>query len=94
MFDSVMGVLHYYRQPGLTVGATQVKLQNLKVVSPLISALDTEICFNIETNASLDERQLQILKWIIGSTQCPSQLTESSSLLGTTNGLILELGPR
>ncbi|XP_066999437.2 phosphoribosylformylglycinamidine synthase [Anabrus simplex] len=90
-----MAIIWFYRTPGLSSGATSVKLKQLKTELPLVAGLKTELCFNIETNSKLSESDLEKLRWILGSPFEPDKLTTEPHFEGSQNGsLLIEIGPR
>ncbi|KAF4520706.1 hypothetical protein B566_EDAN012493 [Ephemera danica] len=93
IFHATMPVLHLYRQPGLSTGATAVKLAALKKISPELTGLQSELCFNVESSA-LETREISMLRWILGSPQHPELLSNSSTLNESPNSLLVEIGPR
>ncbi|KAK6630680.1 hypothetical protein RUM44_002849 [Polyplax serrata] len=88
-----MTVLHYYRVPGLSDGATSVKLEVLKEIFSGVSELKTESCFNIKITKKLTNDDERKLRWILGSPQKPESLA-GTSFLDSKKGEIIEIGPR
>jgi len=76
-----MSLLHFYRKPALS----PTKKDNLlllvrKGVSPDISDIETEYCFNIETTAPLVDEEIHILRWLLSETFEPENFSEESFL--------------
>ncbi|XP_039297799.1 phosphoribosylformylglycinamidine synthase-like [Nilaparvata lugens] len=94
--NDIMAVIHFYRSPGLSHGATLAKLKELKKASSLITGLSTELCFNVELsdpNLSCDD--LAKLRWILGSPLDDSALrTESLPRSDLLQSTVIEIGPR
>lgn len=88
-----MPVIRYYRSPGLSAGASAVKLDVVKGISPNVKGLETESCFNIEIQSKFTDEEVEKLKWILGSPHSP-KLLQATSFLDNKNGEIIEIGPR
>jgi len=56
--------------------------------------LETEFCFNIETTERLNERQTEILQWLLAETFEPEKTGSASFLSTADGGEVLEVGPR
>ncbi|KAK2080291.1 hypothetical protein QBZ16_000144 [Prototheca wickerhamii] len=69
--------------------ATLLREARRKAV-PGLTALDTELCFNISLLAPLERAEARTLCWLLRETFEPEQLVASSRLSGTT----VEVGPR
>ncbi len=52
----------------------------------------SELCFNVETNQKLTEKELEILQWVLSETFESWKLSAKSSLL--SEGKVAEVGPR
>lgn len=84
-----------YKYPGLTVGTVASKVKLLKQVSPLVSGVRTELCYNLEVKGSLNDQDRKILFWILGNPLHPDQLSTTPNLVGHPHGsLLIEIGPR
>lgn len=89
-----MVVVHYYRQPGLSSGALLRKLRDLKALSPLVEALSSELCYNVEVQEPLAAGDEDKLRWILSSPLHPD-LQREPHLYGKRFGsLLIEIGPR
>lgn len=88
-----MTVIQYYKTPGLSHGATAVKVDALKDIISNITNLKTELCFNIEVKQPLDKAEEGRLLWILGSPYHPQNI-RNSPFLDEKNGDIIEIGPR
>lgn len=88
-----MSVIHYYKVPGLSDGATAVKLEAIKEIHPETSDLKTESCFNIQVKRALSSEDEKKLKWILGCPRNPNSIS-TSSFLDAKRGEIIEIGPR
>ena len=76
-----MSLLHFYRKPALS----PAKKDNLLLlvresVSPDISDIETEYCFNIEITAPLADEEINILRWLLSETFEPENFSEESFL--------------
>jgi phosphoribosylformylglycinamidine synthase len=89
-----MTLLHLYRSPGVSPThrsrLLEVARQN---VSPAISTLDTEYCFNIDATADLEPEEHRVLAWLLAETFEPDRLGPST-FLDDHEGTVLEVGPR
>ncbi len=80
-----MGLLHFYRKPALS----QEKKDNLLLLvreglSPDISDIETEYCFNIEATAPLADEEINILRWLLSETFEPENFSNESFLTDNT----------
>jgi phosphoribosylformylglycinamidine synthase len=91
-----MGLLHFYRTPGLSHAARQALLQNARrTISPDIAGVDTEYCFNVESDGEPTPEELRVLAWLLSETFEPEQFGRESFLDGGGElGVTLEVGPR
>jgi len=93
-YNPAMTVLHYYRSPGLPAARRDALLASLRAhACPRLKGLQTEFCFNVETDGALDVDQLRILEWLLAETFDPEGFA-TKSLLNTAAGEVLEVGPR
>jgi phosphoribosylformylglycinamidine synthase len=89
-----MALLHLYRSPGLSQTHRSHLLEIARQrVSPVISAIDTEYCFNVDATGDLGPEEHRVLAWLLGETFEPDQFGLSSFLDGG-GGTVLEVGPR
>ncbi len=87
-----MSLLHLYRHPGLTEAKTSTLLSLARDrVSPAISGIDTEFCFNIEAAIPLSDVHRRILEWLLAETFQSAGFSDRSFLGAATT---LEVGPR
>jgi phosphoribosylformylglycinamidine synthase len=100
-----MGLLHFYRSPGLSVSATRALLDRARSDASMhISEIRSEMCFNVETSGPLSESEARILAWLLSETFEPEGFGESSFLLdgieedrlrgGIYGARLVEVGPR
>ena len=88
-----MGLLHFYRTPGLSHAARKTLLQNAREsLSPDIASVDTELCFNVKSDGEPTPEELRVLAWLLSETFEPEKFGRSSFLEG--DGVLLEVGPR
>lgn len=90
-----MGIIRFYKVPGLKSGQFKNKFNDLKHISNLIIGLETELCYYVEIKESLNEEEIKVLKWILSSPIEPNNL-KSHSVFDEEldNYLIVEIGPR
>src|SRR4030067_682259 len=87
-----MNLLHFFRKPALSETRKNGLLSFArKDVSPHIRGMETEFCFNIETSAPLNGREIETLKWLLAETFEPEQCSPGSFL---ARDQVLEVGPR
>lgn len=90
-----MSVVHLYRAGDESRAGVLEKLRLLKAVSVLVGSLDTEVCFNIELSAPLDEHARQKLHWLLAHPFHPEQLAAQPHLVAQPGrSLVIEIGPR
>ncbi|MGB9715147.1 MAG: phosphoribosylformylglycinamidine synthase [Thermodesulfovibrionales bacterium] len=94
-----MSLIHLYRKPAISQSKKDYLLSILKQrISPEISDIETEYCFNIETIAPLNGEELNILRWLLSETFEQENLSETSFLTqnskSKTQNSIIEVGPR
>lgn len=94
-----MTLLHLYRTPSLSAYQTADLLSTARqIVSPTITGIETEFCFNIAVENQLTKDEMRLLRWLLAETFEPKQFSDKSFLnqnskLKTPN-LVLEVGPR
>jgi len=87
-----MSVIHIFRTPGVSPAQEAALLEMARrKVSPEITGIDTEHCFNIETDGALSTSEAKVLQWLLAETFENHRLTEKS-ILGAEG--VLEVGPR
>ncbi len=87
-------LIHLYRKPALNEYEILSLIRRIThKISAEILNIKTEFCFNIELEGSLDDRQMNVLTWLLAETFEPQGLSENS-FLNPAEGLILEFGPR
>ncbi len=88
-----MSLLHLYRAPGLSPAQQNSLLQEAQErVSPTIRDIETESCFNIQTESALTSEAQQILTWLLSETFEPDRFGPESFF--KTEGTLFEVGPR
>jgi hypothetical protein len=64
-----MTLLHLYRAPGLSEASRNALLQMARQrVSPAISGIETEFCYNIDAAEPLDLQERGVLEWLLRET--------------------------
>jgi phosphoribosylformylglycinamidine synthase len=87
-----MPLLRYYRKPALSRTKEKELLALVrKRISPSVTGIETEHCFNIETARSLSAGEERILRWLLSETFEPGNFSPASFL---PPGAVLEIGPR
>jgi phosphoribosylformylglycinamidine synthase len=88
-----MPLLHLFRHPGLSTTQTANLLRTVRSgVSSAVSGLETEFCFNVDTERPLTRDERRMLAWLLAETFEPNGFGEESFLAGA--GTVLEVGPR
>lgn len=90
-----MAILKFYKVPGLKSGQLRNKLNDINKVSKVISDLKTELCYYIDTKDQLNEKELQLLQWLLVSPLETNTLKTISAFneQNSTN-TVIEIGPR
>ncbi len=87
-----MTLLHFHRSPALSETKEDALLAFArKHVSPRITRIETESCFNVETTAPLSDAEVGTLRWLLAETFEPDRFAPGSFL---TADRVLEVGPR
>ncbi len=94
-----MTLFHLFRTPALspyqTAGLLAAAQQN---VSSVITALETEFCFNVASDSALSADEMRLLRWLLAETFEPEKFSTSSFLTHNsklrTQNAVLEVGPR
>ncbi|XP_078050163.1 phosphoribosylformylglycinamidine synthase [Augochlora pura] len=90
-----MGIIKFYKSPGLRSGHLRNQYNSLVLLSQSIIGLDTELCYYIETKESLSDEELKLLKWILIPPFEKHSLKSDSVLDHKSDGsLVIEIGPR
>ncbi len=88
-----MSLHHLYRTPGLSPVQKRTLLQGaVERVSADIHSIQTEYCFNIQTEGALTPEQEKVLTWLLSETFEPHRFGPESFL--KAEGTLLEVGPR
>ncbi|KAL5699972.1 phosphoribosylformylglycinamidine synthase [Ranunculus cassubicifolius] len=92
-------IIHYYRVPFMQESATAELLRSVQTkVSSDIVALKTEQCFNVGIDSALSDKKLEVLKWLLGETYEPDNLSMESFLDKEKQdgviAIVVEVGPR
>ncbi|KAB0796519.1 hypothetical protein PPYR_10580 [Photinus pyralis] len=93
MVNKDHSIVRLYRTPGYTNAKSEEILLKLKQKNAHVHALDTELCYNIETTGLTDSDK-KILKWVLQDPFKPRNLTERSQLSLISGSIIIEVGPR
>ena len=94
-----MVLFHLYRTPALSVyQAAGLLVSAQHKVSPAISAIETEFCFNVAADSPLTDDELRLLRWLLAETFEPENFSDKTFLTPQSAipvpQLILEVGPR
>jgi phosphoribosylformylglycinamidine synthase len=94
-----MIIIHLFRTPALSSFQNTALLTTARqVVSPAITAIETELCFNVAVASSLTADEIRLLRWLLAETFEPKQFSYSSFLVRPSSHVphptILEVGPR
>ncbi len=88
-----MPLLHLYRAPGVTDAERQALLDLARRhVTADIDTVETEICFNIDSQRALSSAQQETLAWLLRETFDPRGFAPTSFL--DAEGEVIEVGPR
>lgn len=90
-----MGIIKFYKVPGLKSGRFKSKLNSIVGISDSINGLETELCYYVETKEPLNEEESRLLKWIL-IPPFEQENLKSCSAFDEKSGknLIIEIGPR
>jgi len=76
-----MTLLHHYRTPSLSAYQTAHLLSTAKqIVSPAITGIETEFCFNLAVESQLTKDEMRLLRWLLAETFEPKQFSDASFL--------------
>ncbi len=86
-------LFHFYRTPALSPARKKRLFNSLQEsVVPQIKGLETEFCYNVQTQETLSERVIELLSWLLGETFEVNQFGRGSFF--PERGISLEVGPR
>jgi phosphoribosylformylglycinamidine synthase len=88
-----MTITRLYRTPGLSTVERSKAVATARNLGLEIDAIDTEHCFYVASDGALEDRQLDILRWLLAETFEPEGFSDQS-FLATDGGEVLEVGPR
>lgn len=90
-----MGIIKFYKVPGLKSGQFKNKLNSIVGILDSINGLETELCYYVETNEPLNKEEARLLQWILIPPFEQDNLKSCSVFdeLSEEN-LIIEIGPR
>lgn len=84
-------MIRLYRKPALSKYKTKNLLNTvINEVSNNIFNIETEICFNISITDSLNQREIDTLKWLLSETFEQDNFSDKTFL----HGDVIEIGPR
>jgi phosphoribosylformylglycinamidine synthase len=100
-----MSLLHLFRKPALSQAKkNELLFMARQKISPIISDIETEYCFNIQAKETLTDDELGVLRWLLAETFEPENFSDKSFLNsppatspltnGRANGVVVEVGPR
>lgn len=89
-----MGILRFYRTPGLKTGQLKNKLRKITQIETSVIALETETCYYVETTDSLNEEEVRTLKWILAPPFERECFRSSSVFDDVQVATVIEIGPR
>lgn len=86
-------ITRLYKTPGFTNAKTEELLNKLKQRNAHVCAVETELCYNIESTGLSDDDKKK-LQWILRDPFSPRSLTEKTQLKTMSGSIIIEVGPR
>lgn len=89
-----MGILRFYKAPGLKTGQLKSKLQKVLQIEASVTDLETELCYYVETTVPLEEKEKQLLKWILAPPFERGCLRRDSVFSENQDHIVIEIGPR
>ncbi|HTF99934.1 MAG TPA: phosphoribosylformylglycinamidine synthase [Nitrospirota bacterium] len=91
-----MTISRFYRMPALSIYRTADLLRSAqRTVTPAITNIETEFCFNIASENSLSRDGYHLLRWLLAETFEPRQFSDTTFLASCSGStIILEVGPR
>ncbi|RWS06657.1 phosphoribosylformylglycinamidine synthase-like protein, partial [Leptotrombidium deliense] len=91
-----MSVHQFYQRPSLGEGKTREIFAKLKTVSSELVSLETEYCYYVEYEGTLNNNEKALLRWLLTPT-FNTELREESVLRKICNrekNVLVEVGPR
>ncbi|XP_018377307.1 PREDICTED: phosphoribosylformylglycinamidine synthase [Trachymyrmex cornetzi] len=85
-------ILKFFKTPGLKTGQLKNKLHKVLQIEASVTSLETELCYYVETE-SLEEDEVQVLKWIL-SPLLEGECLRCDSMFSDTQNHVIEIGPR
>ncbi len=93
--NSAMGLIHFFRTPGAPAAAAGTLLRRARErVSADLQAIESELCFNVDTDGDLTAEETEILGWLLSETFEPDQFGARSFLATGDGRTLVEVGPR
>jgi phosphoribosylformylglycinamidine synthase len=100
-----MGLLHFFRTPGLSRDEERALLQRVqRRIAPAVRSIATEYCFNVHADGELSDGERRVLTWLLSETFQPEGFGTASFLADgsrsdgedatTERARLLEVGPR
>jgi phosphoribosylformylglycinamidine synthase len=94
-----MILFHLYRTPALSSYQTaDLLIIAQQKVTPAITGIETEFCFNIAATESLSGEETRLLRWLLAETFEPDKISDKSFLTHHpsrfTHHTVAEVGPR
>ncbi len=87
-------MLRFFRKPALSDSAVkQIQINTEKNLGIEIDEIVTEWCFYIQTTEGIDDKELEILRWLLTETFESSNFS-NQSFIGHYAPTKLEIGPR
>ncbi|ODN01910.1 Phosphoribosylformylglycinamidine synthase [Orchesella cincta] len=93
----MVNVVRFYRTPGLSPSVTAEKQKALQKLSPAeIKSITTEVCFYVETQELLADKEILQIRWVLAPVLSPNNLTDVTKmpLRPDSKSLFFEVGPR
>lgn len=90
-------MIRFYRTPGLSPSIVSEKQKSLQKLSPAeIKAITTEVCFFVETQGFLQDKEILQIRWLLAPVLLPDNLTDITRLplRPDSKSLFFEIGPR
>lgn len=90
-------VIRFYRTPGLSPSVTAEKQKRLQKLSQAeIKQITTEVCFYVETQGYLADKEILQIRWLLAPVLLPDNLTDVTRmpLKPDSKSLFFEVGPR
>ena len=86
----------FYKTSSLKSRHLTNKFDAVSRVSNVVLDLQTELCYYIEAKTDLDEKEINLLKWILVSPYERKELQENSAFENkkSSSTILIEIGPR